>query len=205
MQERQLTDEERAEIRRNLESGMKVLSSEQEDLDPKDTDRIMKVLMDAISSESIFLPEAASILMDCLEKAAGWKPVLLRGERFSGKAVFQHDQGRIASTLLRGSIHHTQLNPMDDATKEMLLEISRLLWSIGDSFDEMDHTGRNLWERIRSIEDRTREVAVALDDSGEIGKIRREILQRRSLHLWWSSIVDSIQELTDGSGEETDS
>jgi hypothetical protein len=91
MRERQLTDDELSEIQANLESGMRILSGKHGDLDPGDPGKTMSYLLEEISSDSIFLPEAVAVLMDCLERAVDWKPVVLEGERFSGKAMVSPD------------------------------------------------------------------------------------------------------------------
>ena len=84
---------------------------------------------------------------------------------------------------------------MDEAGKEILREIHRLLWSIGDSFDEMDRSGRNLWSRIEDTENRIREAAGHLPESGATGQLKRRILETRFLHIWWSNISDMTEEL----------
>lgn len=81
--------------------------------------------------------------------------------------------------------------------KKTIKEIYRLLWSIGDSFDEMDHTDRNLWPRIHEIEVKIRELAISLPDSGSGGDIRKKIMDTEFLHLWWWNCVDLIESLTD--------
>ncbi len=78
-------------------------------------------------------------------------------------------------------------------------EIEKLLWSIGDAFDEMDHTGRDTWGRIGEIEKRVTELAAGLSNEGETGEIKRKIQETRFLHNWWGSIVDMIEDLK---GEE---
>lgn len=91
MQERQLTEEQRTSIQTNLKAGMRILAGKHGDSDPADTGKTMEMLLEEIAAESIFLLEAASVLMDCLERAVGWKPVTLIGEKFSGTAMVSPD------------------------------------------------------------------------------------------------------------------
>lgn len=75
-----------------------------------------------------------------------------------------------------------------------LLELADLLWSIGDTLDEMDRTGKKLWNRIGKTEKRIRERAEALPDTGIEGKVKRKILGTTYLYLWWGSCVDLIED-----------
>ncbi len=87
MQEKQLTEEQRASIQTNLKAGMRILTGKHGDSLPADTGKTMEMLLEEIAEGSIFLPEAASVLMDCLKRAVGWKPVTLIGEKFTGTAM----------------------------------------------------------------------------------------------------------------------
>ena len=91
MQERPLTDQQKEQIRMNLESGMKLIRSKHPDLDVNDTGKIVRYLSLEMASDAIFLPEAAAVLSHCIENAAGWKTVTLSGDRFTGTAVVSPD------------------------------------------------------------------------------------------------------------------
>lgn len=91
MQEKQLTEEQRTSIQTNLKAGMRILTGKHGDSLPADTGKTMEMLLEEIAAGSIFLPEAASVLMDCLERAVGWKPVTLIGEKFTGTAMVSPD------------------------------------------------------------------------------------------------------------------
>ena len=86
---------------------------------------------------------------------------------------------------------------MKDSNRNTLIEIASLLWSIGDSFDEMDHSDRDLWPKINDTENRITELANTLPDTGIEGEIKRKVLGYQFLHIWWGNCIDLIEELTD--------
>jgi len=85
---------------------------------------------------------------------------------------------------------------MKDSNRNTLIEIARLLWSIGDAFDEMDHSDRDLWPKIGDTENKIAELAHTLPDTGVEGEIKSKILGYKYLYIWWGNCIDLIEELT---------
>jgi len=91
MQETALTDMQKDQLRMNLESGMRIIKGKHPELDVNDRQKVLEFLTEEIAVDSIFLPEAAAVLADCLAKTTGWKMISLVGENFSGTAVVSVD------------------------------------------------------------------------------------------------------------------
>lgn len=91
MQESNLDPQKLDAIRTNLESGLKLLAANHGEWDRSDPTETIDVLCEGIADGTVFMLEAAAILIDCLEKATDWKLVSLEGESFSGAAVVSPD------------------------------------------------------------------------------------------------------------------
>lgn len=91
MQEIALTDKQKEQLRMNLESGMRIIKGKHPELDVNDRHKVLEFLLEEMAVDSIFLPEAAAVLTDCLVKATGWKIISLVGESFGGTAVVSLD------------------------------------------------------------------------------------------------------------------
>jgi len=91
MKENNLDEEKLDQIRKDLESGMKLLAANHPDWDRNDPSETMDLLCEGIADGTVFMLEAAAILIDCLERATDWKLVSLAGERSSGAAVVSPD------------------------------------------------------------------------------------------------------------------
>lgn len=82
---------------------------------------------------------------------------------------------------------------LKDSTRNTLIEIARLLWSIGESFDEMDHSEKDLLPKIDDTENRITELAQLLPDTGVEGEIKRKILGNNYLYIWWGPASISLR------------
>ncbi len=91
MQEMELDPQKLEQVRQNLESGMKLLAANYPEWDRNDPTETMKVLSKGIADGTVFMLEAAAVLIDCLLKATDWKLVSLAGENFTGMAMVSPD------------------------------------------------------------------------------------------------------------------
>ena len=91
MKEKSLDPQKLDQMKSNLESGMKILSSNYSDFDNESPAETMETLSRGIADGTVFMLEAAAVLTDCLQRATDWKLVSLVGEKFTGMAVVSPD------------------------------------------------------------------------------------------------------------------
>lgn len=91
MQEAALSQQAMDQMAANLVSARKLMSANHPDWDQNDAAKTVQLMKEEIEKGTIFMPEAAAMLISCLQKVTDWKLVSLQGKTFTGTALVSPD------------------------------------------------------------------------------------------------------------------